>query len=82
MVRAKVPVPAPGQIDPYSFQVDDADLIDRLRAWAVARGRPRQEALVVARLAAVRRVSGHNGRPLYVIEMNGELARCDEGDMP
>jgi len=37
MVRAKVPVPAPGQIDPYSFQVDDADLIDRLRAWAVAR---------------------------------------------
>jgi hypothetical protein len=29
--------PAPGQIDPYSFQVDDADLLDRLRAWAVAR---------------------------------------------
>jgi hypothetical protein len=29
--------PAPGQIDPYSFQVDDADLLDRLRVWAVAR---------------------------------------------
>jgi hypothetical protein len=29
--------PAPGQIDPYSFQVDDTDLLDRLRAWAIAR---------------------------------------------
>jgi hypothetical protein len=32
-----LPGPAPGQIDPYSFQVDDAGLLDRLRAWAVAR---------------------------------------------
>ena len=29
--------PAPGQIDPYSFQVDDPDLLDHLRAWAVDR---------------------------------------------
>jgi PAS domain-containing protein len=28
---------APGQIDPYGFQVDDPELLDRLRAWAVAR---------------------------------------------